>query len=111
MIDRCNNPEYSDYARYGGSGIRVCRRWLSFDKFMEDMAPRPLGHTIDRIDPDGGYEPSNCRWATPQQQNENLRTAIPVEVNGERYPTIASAARATGIPYCRIYRAAKTAAA
>lgn len=73
--ERCGNPNRSDYARYGGSGITVCERWLeSFDAFFADMGRRPSRkHSIDRIDPNGRYEPSNCRWANATQQRTNQR--------------------------------------
>lgn len=79
MRKRCNTPASSSYAYYGGRGITVCERWDSlpngFARFLADMGPRPQGHTIDRIDPDGNYELSNCRWATAKQQRANQRAA------------------------------------
>lgn len=73
MRQRCNDPNSSSYPRYGGRGIQVCSRWDDFQTFLADMGERPEGKTLDRIDNDGGYEPSNCRWATRSQQEKNKR--------------------------------------
>lgn len=76
MIGRCTRTKNNRYERYGGRGIKVCDRWLeSFPDFLTDMGPKPTpNHSIDRYpDPDGDYEPGNCRWATREEQEANKR--------------------------------------
>jgi hypothetical protein len=75
MRQRCNNPLANGYRYYGGRGIKVCQRWGSYEAFLSDMGKRPDGLTLDREDPEGDYEPGNCRWATWQTQNTNKRKA------------------------------------
>ena len=73
MIQRCTNPNSPDFKYYGGRGITVCRRWLTFSNFRSDMHPRPIGLTLERRNNDGNYEPSNCIWATRKEQRQNRR--------------------------------------
>ena len=76
MRARCCNPKTDCYHNYGGRGIAVCTRWSQFKNFLTDMGPRPPHTTLDRIDVNGNYEPSNCRWADWQTQARNQRPRI-----------------------------------
>ena len=74
MMSRCVNPNMPNYKHYGGRGIEVCKEWLNPENFLRDMGRRPNGSmSLDRINNDGNYEPSNCRWATWFQQSTNKR--------------------------------------
>jgi hypothetical protein len=75
MKQRCYNPNNDRYYCYGGRGIKICDIWLkSFETFLKDMGRRPgKGYSIDRINVNGDYEPSNCRWATATEQQQNKR--------------------------------------
>lgn len=84
MRQRCENPRSDSWARYGGRGITVCDRWRDFTAFFEDMGEAPAGHSLDRIDVNGNYEPGNCRWATSRQQLRNTRRNKVVNLNGEQ---------------------------
>jgi hypothetical protein len=95
---RCTNPKLRNYHAYGGRGIKMCAAWAtSFEQFYRDMGPRPsIKHSLDRIDPNGDYQPSNCRWATLEVQANNTRTNRHVTFRGET-KTIAEWARGLGI--------------
>jgi hypothetical protein len=73
MIRRCYNKNHKQYVNYGARGIRVCSRWLKFEKFLEDMGEKPSGKSIDRINTNSSYCIDNCRWATTFQQRRNSR--------------------------------------
>lgn len=74
MKSRCLNPKHHKYPLYGGRGIKICKKWLnSFEAFYLDLGPRPDNMTLDRRDSDKDYTPSNCRWATPVEQNINRK--------------------------------------
>lgn len=81
---RCTDPGSVNWTDYGGRGITVCDRWKDFATFYADMGPKPSAkHSIDRIDNDGHYEPSNCRWATNSQQARNRRGNRHITFRGE----------------------------
>lgn len=74
MRDRCLNANATKYPVYGGSDIRICKRWNRFENFLQDLGARPKGKSLDRFpDKDGNYTPNNCRWATAHEQNLNRR--------------------------------------
>lgn len=108
MISRCENPRFPKFKSYGARGIKVCQRWRhDFAAFMADMGERPEGMTLDRIDNDGDYEPSNCRWATLLEQSINKRNTVRLTHNGKTM-SLVEWSSITGIPYGtirqRIYR-------
>lgn len=86
MRSRCLNPKNKAFKDYGGRGIKICARWLeSYENFLADMGRRPSSkHSIHRIDNDGNYEPSNCKWATSLEQSDNKRSLVILEITGLR---------------------------
>lgn len=100
MKERCYNPQDKSYFRYGKRGIRVCDSWKkSFVNFYNDMGNRPTPiHQLDRINNNGNYEPSNCRWATPKEQARNTRRNHFFMYDG-RSVTIPELAEISGVNY------------
>lgn len=82
MHARCYDKSHKSYPNYGGRGIKVCERWHNMSNFIADMGIRPKGMTLDRIDTNGDYEPSNCRWATHIEQARNTRANNKLTING-----------------------------
>lgn len=105
MIGRCENLNHPKYYRYGARGIKVCNEWHDFWKFVEwsnSIGGRPEGCTLDRIDNNGNYEPSNCRWATSFQQSVNKSSTRILEYNGEK-KSIAEWSLSTGLSWDLIW--------
>ena len=73
MIQRCTNRKNTNYKHYGERAIKICESWLDFENFLSDMGERPEGKELDRIDNNGNYEKSNCRWITHQENLNNRR--------------------------------------
>jgi len=98
MINRCTNPKYEHFNCYGGRGITVCDAWMnSFEEFFSSVGPRPsTQHSLDRRETNGNYEPSNCRWATKQEQSNNMRKNVFIDYLGKRQ-TISEWSRELGI--------------
>jgi len=83
MLQRCSNPKWHAYARYGGRGITVCEEWHSFSVFLSEMGERPKGHSIERKDNNAGYSKQNCRWATRSEQISNRQNTILATLDGQ----------------------------
>lgn len=109
MRFRCENPKSDSYKNYGGRGIRVCEEWQRFEPFFEWAMTHGYSDelTIDRIDVNGNYEPSNCRWADNFTQHYNTRKTRYLTVRGQR-KSIGEWCRITGLPrelvYDRVFR-------
>lgn len=105
MRYRCTAPACDQWAAYGGRGIKVCTEWTEFPAFLAWSLANGwrAGRSIDRIDVDGDYEPSNCRWATPKQQAENKRPVLAVTVQGVR-KSVLQWAKTSGIPQATLYK-------
>lgn len=106
MLHRCNNPGSQGWPYYGGRGIGVCERWKKFENFLADMGEPPKGLSIERIDNDGNYEPTNCRWATRKDQSLNTRRKRVVLYDGKSWPLVELAKR-SGLWPCTLQRRIK----
>lgn len=100
MVQRCANPDNKRFPLYGGRGITVCARWrASFENFLADMGRKPSAkHSLDRINVNGHYEPSNCRWATWAEQHRNKRNNVFITF-GDRTMCLRDWALAVGVTY------------
>ena len=109
MRQRCNNPTSHDYKWYGAEGVKICEDWNNVDNFIAwaKKSGYRKGLTIDRINNNGNYEPSNCRWITIQQQQKNKKNCLILEYKGQKH-TITEWSEITGINreiiYDRYYR-------
>lgn len=104
MIARCYRLNCKGYSNYGGRGIRVCDRWLeSFEHFYADMGDRPNGFTLERVDVNGNYEPTNCRWADWFDQHNNRRNNVRLTYQGESL-TISQWTRRLGLSRDQVVR-------
>ena len=105
MKARCLNPKAQNYHLYGGRGIKICAQWLnSFPTFLADMGKRPsLAYSLDRINNNGNYEPTNCKWSTATEQSNNRRKRVGRVFNHCKYCNTTYSvirARADGSNYC-----------
>lgn len=102
MKHRCYNSNNRDFHLYGGRGIKVCKRWLKFENFYEDMGEPPTGHSLGRINNNGPYSKKNCRWETAKQQANNRTTSVLITLNGETL-TAQEWSERTGIKAATVY--------
>lgn len=86
LRSRCNDKNNDRYHQYGGRGIKVCKRWEKFSNFIADMGEPENGMIIDRIDNDGNYCKSNCRWVTKKESNRNRSITRKVKFRGKIRP-------------------------
>lgn len=104
---RCLNTNHHGYKNYGGRGIAICERWMDFANFLADMGPRQNGTSIDRINPNGGYSPENCRWASSFVQTRNRRNSVLISHRGFTLNACDWEA-ITGLPILRRVKSGKT---
>lgn len=103
MVQRCFNPKCLAFRNYGGRGIVVCDEWKKFDGFLKDMGKCPDGMTLERIDSNGNYGPTNCRWASWADQGNNTSRNRLVTMNGETL-TVSRFAKKHNVSYAAIWK-------
>jgi len=101
LIQRCTNPKRKEWKDYGGRGIKVCKRWLKFENFLEDMGIRPKECEIDRIENDSDYFMLNCRWVT---KIKNVRNSRKTKLNVSKVKRIKKLLQSGGLTYKEIAR-------
>jgi hypothetical protein len=104
MKQRCYNPNNAQYHDYGGRGITMCAKWLSFENFLADMGERPDGTSIERKDNNIGYYPDNCRWATKSERQRNRRTNVRLTLGNTTMILVDWAAKLDITPHALIGR-------
>lgn len=102
MLARCLNKTDGKYPRYGGRGIKICKRWMKFKNFVNDMGECPVGLTLERKDNDGDYCPTNCIWATYKEQARNNSRNRKVFHEGVLYKSLIEFAEAKNLDYVRL---------
>lgn len=106
MRARCTDLSRESFRNYGARGIKVCERWESFDDFFADMGEMPRGHSLERTNNSGNYEPGNCVWATRKTQNRNTRRTLLVSFEGST-KSLAEWADEMGCKYMTLYNRIK----
>lgn len=109
IVDRCENPKCSQYKNYGGRGIRICQEWRESPQAFCEWAMLngcTNALTIDRINVNGNYEPSNCRWITMVEQQTNKRNNVNITYNGKTQ-CVAEWSRELGVRQSRLYERVK----
>ena len=102
MRSRCNNPNNPDYKNYGARGIKVCKRWDSYENFLYDMGERPTGTTLHRINNNGNYCKTNCKWADSSEQSRNKNNNRLINHNNKLI-TLIELSEITKIKYSLLY--------
>lgn len=107
MRYRCRSKNNDRYMNYAGRGISCCERWNVFENFLQDMGEPPAGYTLERIDVNGNYEPSNCKWITADAQYSNKTTTLFVSFHGGKY-SFRDLVKASGIKHMTAYARYRT---